>query len=74
MIKRVQTDFLFAQPSFASGAGSAFDLWGQLASYNDSADGAQADARAIASDWIVVGQDIYDAAHNGLVENAGSGA
>ncbi len=61
MIKRVQTDFLFAQPSFASGMGSSLDLWGQLAAYNESADAAEADARALASDWMVVGQDIHDA-------------
>jgi hypothetical protein len=61
MMKKVQTDFLFAQPSFASGFASAFDLWGQLPAYNVSADTTEADENAIASDWLVVGQDIYDA-------------
>lgn len=74
MIKRVQTDFLFAQPSFTSGAASAFDLWGHLAAYNESADGPEADARAIASDWIIIGQDIYDAAQKGLLTTEGAAA
>jgi hypothetical protein len=61
MMKKVQTDFLFAQPSFASGFASAFDLWGELAAYNVSASTTEADENAIAADWLVVGQDIYDA-------------
>jgi hypothetical protein len=61
MMKRVQTDFLFAQPSFSSGMARALDLWGQLDDYNVSANGAEADAKALAADWIVVGQDIFDA-------------
>jgi hypothetical protein len=73
MIKRVQTDFLFAQPSFVSGAGSVFDLWGQLVTYNESVDGDEADARAIASDWMIVGQDIFDAAQSGLTHSESEG-
>jgi len=61
MLKGVQTDFLFAQPSFASGAARALDLWGQLDAYNESATTATADENAIAADWFVVGQDIFDA-------------
>jgi hypothetical protein len=61
MMKKVKSDFLFAQPSFLSGAGSAFDLWGQLSDYNVSTNGTEADANAIAADWLVVGQDIFDA-------------
>jgi hypothetical protein len=60
MNKTVKTDFLFAQPSFASGAARVFDLWGQFDDYNRSETGIQADANAIAADWIVVGQDIFD--------------
>jgi hypothetical protein len=59
---KVQSDFLFARPSFTSGAASAIDLWGQLAAYNTSATPAEADANAIFSDWAIVGQDILDAA------------
>ncbi|MHB1673640.1 MAG: hypothetical protein ACYCSP_05260 [Acidobacteriaceae bacterium] len=61
MMKKVQSDFLFAQPSFASGAARVFDLWGQFDAYNESATPAEADANAIAADWAVVGQDIFDA-------------
>ncbi len=63
MIKKVQSDFLFAQPSFASGAARTFDLWGEFDAYNVSETGAEADANAIASDWLIVGQDISDAIH-----------
>jgi hypothetical protein len=58
---KVQTDFLFARPSLASGAASTLDLWGQLTDYNVSATPLEADANALFSDWAVVGQDISDA-------------
>ncbi len=61
MIKRVQSDFLYAQPSFASGAARVFDLWGQFDAYSESESPAEADAEAIASDWAIIGQDIFDA-------------
>lgn len=61
MGKKIQSDFLFARPSFASGAASVIDLWGQFAEYNESATPAKADANAILSDWAIVGQDLYDA-------------
>jgi len=59
--KTVKTDFLFAQPSMASGAARVFDLWGQFNDYNRSDSASEADAKAIAADWLVVGQDIYSA-------------
>jgi hypothetical protein len=58
---KIQSDFLFARPSFASGAASTLDLWGQMPEYNSSATPAEADANAIFADWAVVGQDISDA-------------
>jgi hypothetical protein len=61
MSKKVKSDFLFAQPSFASGAARSLDLWGQFDDYNISATPEEADAAAIASDWIIVGQDLCDA-------------
>lgn len=60
-MKRVQSDFLYAQPSYASGAARVFDLWGQFDAYNESENPAEADAKAIASDWAITGQDIFDA-------------
>lgn len=61
MNKKLQSGFLFAQPSFGSGAARSLDLWGQFDEYNGSASGIEADTRAIASDWLVTGQDIRDA-------------
>jgi hypothetical protein len=61
MGNKVKSDFLFAQPSFASGAARVFDLFGQFDDYNISDTPDEADAKAIASDWIVIGQDMADA-------------
>ena len=61
MEKKVKSDFLFAQPSFASGAARALDLWGVLDDYNISSTTLEADEKAIAADWIIVGQDLSDA-------------
>lgn len=61
MSNRISSDFLFAQPSFASGAARVLDLWGQFDEYNISATPQEADAAALAADWLVVGQDICDA-------------
>jgi len=61
MNQKVRTDFLFAQPSFASGAVRILDLWGVFDDYNRSASPQEADGKAIAADWLVVGQEIHDA-------------
>jgi len=61
MDKKVQSDFLFAQPSYLSGAARILDLWAQFDDYNRSETPAEADGKAIAADWMVVGQDIQDA-------------
>ena len=61
MGNKVKSHFLFAQPSFASGAARVFDLFGQFDEYNISDTTAEADTKAIAADWIVVGQDMSDA-------------
>ena len=61
MGNKVKSVFLFAQPSFASGAARVFDMFGQFDEYNISETTEEADAKAIASDWIVIGQDIADA-------------
>jgi hypothetical protein len=60
MNRKVKSDFLFAQPSFSSGAARVFDLWGHFDEYNRSDAPADADAKAIAADWLLVGQDILD--------------
>jgi len=38
-----------------------FDLFGEFDDYNSSPSGAIADALAIRSDWVVVGQDLQQA-------------
>ena len=57
----MRTDYLFATPSFLTGVARLLDLSGRFDVYNDSADEAVADARAIYSDWRMVGQDLAGA-------------
>jgi len=52
------TDFLFAMPSFVGGMASVLDLGATLTVYNECRTGEEADARAMACDWRVVGEDI----------------
>jgi hypothetical protein len=56
-----RTDYLFAMPSFWSGFARGIDLFGVFDSYNDSESDAEADRRALASDWEVVWQDLANA-------------
>jgi hypothetical protein len=69
MNKKVQSDFLFAQPSFIAGAGRVLDLWGQFDDYNHSETPTEADENAIAADWLVVGQDIFAAVEQHELES-----
>ena len=46
MEKRYRTDFLFATPSFLSGAARVLDIGGTFDSYNSSESTEEADARA----------------------------
>ena len=57
----MRTDHLFATPSFLSGVARLLDLSGRFDVYNDSVDPSIADARAIYSDWCMVGQDLAGA-------------
>ena len=56
------SDFLFARNSLLVGAGSAFNFWGDYFEYNTSRNGNEADAKALSSDWRVVGKDIRKSA------------
>jgi hypothetical protein len=58
-----RSDFLFASPSFWTGAGRVLDLGASLErySYNISATPEEADLWAVANDWLVVGQDFAKA-------------
>jgi hypothetical protein len=61
MSNKVKSGFLYADPSFLSGFGRTLDLHGLYDAYNASATPLEADTRALAADWIVVGQDLQDA-------------
>ena len=52
------SDFLFAKPSFLAGVGRAIDIGGVFDDYNLTETPRQADARAMAADWQVVGDDL----------------
>lgn len=59
--KSGETGFLFADPGFIQGMASALDMGGTLVVYNTSETPGEADARAIASDWAIIGKDIEGA-------------
>jgi hypothetical protein len=61
MSTKVKSGFLYSDPSFLSGFARTFDLYGLYDSYNQSNSPLEADARALASDWIIVGQDLQEA-------------
>ncbi|MEE4258877.1 MAG: hypothetical protein V2I62_03895 [Bacteroidales bacterium] len=64
-----RSDFLFAKPSFIGGMASVLDLGATLVVYNESSTLAEADARAMASDWQVTGNDIKNATERWLEEH-----
>jgi hypothetical protein len=61
MFSKVQSDFLVAAPSFASGVGRLLDWYGTYDLYNVSRDGQEADTKAMFVDWYMVGTAIHDA-------------
>ncbi len=54
----IESDFLFARPSFIEGVGRIFDLAGSLNTYNSSRTPEEADSRAIYEDWKALGHDV----------------
>lgn len=52
-------DYIFARPTFLRGVARALDIGGKLSqdAFDLSPSSAQADRRALASDWRVVGRD-----------------
>lgn len=52
------TDYLFARPSILSGVGSLADIVGTPHAYNRWPTAAEADAWALFSDWVAVGNDL----------------
>lgn len=57
-LDEMQSDYLFARPSFVEGFGRIVDMSSSLNTYNYSRDGGQADARAIYEDWKALGHDV----------------
>lgn len=66
MNNRVQTDFLVPTSSFLTGFGSVLNIGGEYFSYNYSDDEGEADRVALASDWLIVGQDLRKSLSQGL--------
>ncbi|MDR0955325.1 MAG: hypothetical protein LBM20_08135 [Rikenellaceae bacterium] len=60
-IRSYRTDFLFPKSSFLIGAGSILALGGNYYRFNGSSTDAEADARALRSDWGVVANDFCEA-------------
>jgi hypothetical protein len=55
------TDMLYAVPSFLGGMATTLDMGSTLSVYNESESPELADARALASDWCAVGEDMSTA-------------
>ena len=64
-----RSDFLFATPSFVGGMASVLDLGATLVVYNESRTLMEADSKAMASDWQVIGNDIKNATERWLEEH-----
>lgn len=58
---RFRRIYLFARPSFLTGIARILDPQGKLNTYNTSESAQLADARAIRSDWLAVGDDLRSA-------------
>ena len=56
-----QFGLLYSIPSFVEGVARAIDIGDTLTEYNGSEGGAEADARALHSDWQAVGNDLRQA-------------
>ena len=57
------TDCLFARATFLGGVARILDFGNTLQEYNYSISPGQADYLAMRSDWLVTGQDLWDALH-----------
>lgn len=56
----MSTDFLFAKQSFVRGMASIANINGDML-FNESSSPTEADTKAIASDWLMIGKDIREA-------------
>lgn len=55
---QIQSDFLYARPSFIEGVGRMLDVAGSLSMYNISRSPEAADGRAMYEDWKALGHDL----------------
>lgn len=55
---RVETSYLYANPSFVGGMAMPLDMGGTLMVFNESATPMEADVKAISNDWKAVGKDL----------------
>ena len=60
-IKKSLSHYLFLRPSFSEGMARVFDFAGSVHLYPYSMNASEADAKAITSDWEIVGKDIQQA-------------
>ncbi len=60
-IKPILSSRLIATPSFLTGYARALDVAGTFDSYNVSNSEYEADARALANDWKIVGRQLREA-------------
>ena len=60
-MRKVRSNYLFPDDTFLQGMASIFDIGDSLFIYNESKTGEEADQKAIANDWAVVGEDISEA-------------
>jgi hypothetical protein len=59
--KNNKTTFLLPSVNFLTGMGSIFNISGNYYRFNTSNSGAEADCKALNSDWKNIGQDFYAA-------------
>lgn len=52
--------FSFFERGFLTGLASVMDISGSMVRHNASQSGAEADARALASDWAMIGHDFFN--------------
>ncbi len=57
---RYRTSHICPRNSFWTGLGSIFNIFGNYYDFNYSKSEIDADAKAIANDWNMVGQDMKD--------------
>ncbi|GGB06788.1 hypothetical protein GCM10011511_32830 [Puia dinghuensis] len=52
---------LFSKSPTLSGIATIFNIWGNFYTHNYTENPRSADARALASDWEIVGKDMWEA-------------